>query len=298
MNDRTKSTIVVENVPEEHFTEEEVRGFFSQFGNIVEVSMQPYKRLAIVKYDNWGSANAAYRSPKVIFDNRFVKVFWYKEQGDSLPPSVPLTSMSTGGSNGLASVQSENATPGPEIDMEEFQRKQDEAQKAHEERMLKKEEVDRQRQELEKKQQGLVAKQLEERLKLQARLAGMKSSADSPAGTVTGEGSSDSKAVSSALRAQLAALEEEAKLLGLDPNATGESSTWPPHPRGRGGFNPRGRGFNPRGFRGGYRGRGGDVHAAYAAFSLDNRPRKVAVAGVDFTASDKDEGLRQYLLVS
>ena len=72
--DRTKSTIVVENIPEENFDEEQVREFFSQFGKILEISMQPYKHLAIVKYDKWGSANAAYQSPKVIFDNRFVKV--------------------------------------------------------------------------------------------------------------------------------------------------------------------------------------------------------------------------------
>ncbi|KAK0637218.1 hypothetical protein B0T17DRAFT_521022 [Bombardia bombarda] len=315
VHDRTKSTIVVENIPEENFSEDQVKEFFSQFGNVVEVSMQPYKRLAIVKFDNWFAAQAAWKSPKVVFDNRFVKVFWYKDEDGSstLPASMPLGGGGGGRikqSGSVASMSDANAaaaaaghpTPPAEIDMEEFLRKQEEAQKIHEEKARKLQEVEKQRQELEKRQQELYAKQQAEKAKLEARLA--KKSSNGAIQTSNGEGGDDDGAKlsskpmsqSEALRAQLAALEAEAKQLGIDPDDMGESSSaWGSSYRGRGGYVPRGRGgYAPRGSRGAFRGRGNN-HAAYAAYSLDNRPKKVTLTGVDFTVPEKDETLRQYL---
>jgi RNA-binding protein 26 len=167
VHDRSKSTIVVENIPEENFNEDEVRAFFSQFGEIVEVSMQPYKHLAVVKYDKWASANAAYRSPKVIFDNRFVKVFWHKDDGaKSSSKHGDGGSSKINGDKSSAPVEAE-----PEIDMEEFQRRQEEAQKQHQDRETKRVELERQRQELEKQQQELLARHREESERLKARLA-------------------------------------------------------------------------------------------------------------------------------
>lgn len=284
VNDKAKTTIVVENIPEEHFSEAEVRKFFSEFGNIEQVSLQPYKRLATVKYESWEAANAAYRSPKVIFDNRFVRVFWYLDESEQAAAS---------GSNGV-DIGSGDEPAEPEIDLEEFMKKQEEAQRQHEEKMQKKAELDKKRQELEQRQRELLAEHREVQQKLQARLASKNGDAENP--------DDEPGSLNSALRAQLAALEDEAKLLGLDPSATDEPTTWYAggrgRGRGRGGFPPRGRGFAPRArgpYRGGYQ---GDVHAAYAAYSLDNRPKTVSVTGVDFTSSEKDEVLRQYLLVS
>jgi RNA-binding protein 26 len=278
IHDRSKSTIVVENIPEESFSEEEVRRFFSQFGNIEEVSMQPYKRLAIIKYNKWGSANAAYNSPKVIFDNRFVRVFWYKDASDVMPPSV-----SSGGEwsgDPSASVEDE-----PEIDMEEFARRQEEAQKRQQDREVKRAELEQQRLDLEQKQHELLTRHREENEKLQAKLMGQAGDAPSSGPDM--------------LRAKLAALEQEAKLLGLDPDAEDDGMSVYSQPRGgyRGRGGPRGRGFAPRG-RGSFAGRGGgNMHAAYAQYSIDNRPKKLAVTGVDFTAPEKDESLRHFLLV-
>lgn len=280
VNDRTKSTIVIENIPEENFSEEEVRGFFGQFGNIVEISMQPYKHLAIVKYDSWEAANAAYRSPKVIFSNRFVKVFWHREQADASSTSKASNKSEKGRSNGYE--EAETVEPEAEIDMEEFQRRQEEAQKQHQEREAKRAELERQRQELENQQQELLAKHREENEKLQAKLL-RKNGTEGSSGT-------------GMLRAKLAALEQEAKILGIDPNSMEEVSAYAPRGgyRGRGGY--RARGSAPRG-RGSLRGRGG-LHAAYAQYSIDNRPKKLAITGVDFTSSEKDEMLRHFLLVS
>lgn len=286
VHDRSKSTIVIENIPEENFSEEEVRSFFSQFGGVVEVSMQPYKHLAIVKYDKWASANAAYRSPKVIFDNRFVKVFWYKEEG-----AKPASSAAGNGhqANGDESVTP--TEPEADIDMEEFQRRQEEAQKQYQEREAKRTDLERQRQELEKQQQDLLARHREESERLKARLA-EKSGASTDAKAAGSSSSTD------LLRAQLAALEQEAKILGIDPDATEDGSGYSARGRGYRGRGGRGseRGFAPRG-RGSFRGQVGR-HAAYAQYSLDNRPRKLGVTGVDFTPADKDEALRHFLLVS
>ncbi|ODA76747.1 hypothetical protein RJ55_08018 [Drechmeria coniospora] len=281
VHDRTKSTIVVENIPEESFSEEKVRDFFSQFGNITEVTMQPYKHLAIVKYDAWAAANDAYRSPKVIFDNRFVKIFWHKDE------KVPNTARNeTEGFASNGNPGSEAAEAEPEVNMEDFQKKQEEAQKLHLEREAKKGELERKRQEIEQQQKALLAKHNEETERLRARLSKRDGDGDDSAGASSTD----------ALRAQVAALEQEAKILGIDPNAAAEDAG-ATHLRGgfRGGRGYRGRGAYPPRGRGSFRGQGAR-HAAYAQFSIDNRPRKLAVKGADFTSADKDETLRRFLL--
>jgi RNA-binding protein 26 len=286
--DRSKSTIVVESIPEEHFSEEEIREFFSQFGEIQEVSMQPYKRLAVVKYDNWGSANAAYKSHKAIFDNRFVKVFWYKDEQDaSKQPGA--NGAKYHGDDGMEV----DADAEPEIDPEEFRRRQEEAQQQFQEKEKKRAEIQRQRDELEQKQRELLDSHRQVTERLRSKLAEKNGG--------SGEGSAPATSAE-ALRATLADLESEAKMLGIDPDAVDETSS--SYSSGRGGYGYRGRGSFPprgRGFRGGGRGGYGGLegrHAAYAQYSLDNRPKRLAITGVDFSVPDTDESLRHVLLVS
>ena len=293
VNDRSKTAIVVENIPEEHFSEEEVQGFFSQFGAVQEVFMQPYKRLAIVKFDNWASANAAYRSPKVIFDNRFVKVFWYKDVGDT---NVPSSFSNGAGFAGDAEVDPADAEP--EMDPEELKQRQEEAQRQFEEKESKRSELERQRQELEKKQQELLEKHREETERLRSKMQEKNGGGEGTSGEGTGGETGADK-----LRAKLAALEQEAKILGIDPDAVEEE--YPSYPtrggwRGRGAPRGRGRGSwrgAQNSFRGGGAGSPGGRHAAYAQYSIDNRPKRLAITGVDFTAPEKDESLRHFLLV-
>ena len=305
--DRSLTTIVVEQIPEENFDEQSVRGFFSQFGTIDEVNMQAYKRLALVKFSDWASANRAHQSPKVIFDNRFVKVFWYKP--------VPATTSPNGKPPATPATISE-----ADFDKEKFARDAEAAQKKHEEKQALLKDAESKRQALEKQQEELARRQAEEKRKLQEKLAakGQASPLPPPAinpgqqqsnGTVTTNGDNKDENVSAqtkALRAQVAALEAEAKSLGLDHALTEEPYS-APRARGRGrgrgsyrgweGFAGRGSYVPPRG-RGGYRGRGaGAAAAAAGGYSLDLRPRKVAVGGVEWT-SQRDEALRQYLLVS
>lgn len=300
VNDRSKTTIVVENIPEESFSEAQVSNFFTQFGNIQEVSMQPYKHLAIVKYDSWEAANAAYRSPKVIFDNRFVKVFWYKDDTE-----IQGGKDSKARENGFSeSSKRLNATPTDETDPEDFRKRQEEAQRLHQERESKRSELEVKRQELEKQQHALLAKHRVETEKLQAKLLAKSGTGeDNDNGTADGNGTSAGS--TGMLRARLALLEQEAKILGIkpeNPNAEDDGSidgSFQGSYRGRG---SRGRGAYSRGgyvprSRGSFRGNG-MRHAAYAQYSIDNRPKKVAITGADFTAPEKDEALRHFLLVS
>jgi hypothetical protein len=276
--DQSVTTIVVEQIPDDKFNEEAVRQFFSEFGTITEVSLQPYKKLALVKYETFPEAKAAWASPKVIFDNRFVKVYWFKpqeEQTSTLRPEAPA------------------------FNPEEFQKQQEEAQKAHEEKLKKRQETEAAKQALERQRDELFKKQQDERARLMQRLGGTDAS-DVTGDAMATEPAADENASEQTkqLRAQLAALEAEAKSMGLDPESDPSRGGY----RGRGGFRGRGtfrgRGAYDPNLRGGYRGRGGlGARGRGGVLRLDNRPRRVAVSGVELN-SDKDEALRQHLMVS
>lgn len=306
--DRSNTTIVVENIPEDKFSEETVREFFSAFGNIAEVTMRPYKRLAIVKYHDWNSAKDAYSSPQVIFDNRFVKVYWYTSQ-ESLP-QPPSGAGTNGGAASNTKNGSANVTPAParsaseaSVDLEAFAIKQQEAQRIQEEKAKKRSETETALKEMKIKQEELLKKHAEEQKKLKEKLA-----AKAGKSVKTEEGSaSNEESEIERLKAVLASKKAEAErigALGSDSALSDDTYSWRGRGRGRGGYRGRGT-FTPRGGyrgfdRGGYRGgRGGAPFVVGGgAYNLDNRPKKVSLTGVDFTDPLKNESLREHLLVS
>ena len=297
--DHSNTTVVVEQIPEEKFDVQIVKDFFSEFGNVEEVTMQAYKRLALVKFADWGSAKRAYESPKVIFDNRFVKVYWYKP--DSLPRPQPDGTAKAGLSASLSIKQEDT------FDKEAFAKAQAEAQKIHEEKQRKRKEAEEAREALKKRSEELQRRQAEMVQKMNAKEGKASSQGSaSPAPEKATEngtnGTTGKSAQTQALREKLAQLEEEARGMGIDPNAQEASA---PYGRGRGrgsyrgygggGYAPRGRGFDPS--RGSYRGwAGARGRGGASVMRLDNRPKKVAVSGAEFDSA-KDEALRQYLLV-
>ncbi|MCJ1437876.1 hypothetical protein MMC27_007263 [Xylographa pallens] len=299
-HDRSITTVVVEQIPEESFDEKAVREFFSDFGKIDEVSMQAYKRLALVKYEDYQSAKRAYESPKVIFDNRFVKVYWYNP---NTVPTVPTNGTAAKAASPTTSSKPEE----PAFDREKFERDSLAAQKKLEERKALQRETEAKRKEIEQQKEELDRKKADEKKKLEDKLRakglslddiGLETSSDTskvPNGTPNGKASAHTEA----LRAQLAKLEEEARSMGLDPNEA-------PYSRGRGrgrgrgsyrgweGFAGRGAGFDSS--RGGYRGRGGPRGGrGGGAYNLDNRSKKIKVEGLVFD-EDKDEGMRHFLI--
>ena len=252
--------------------------------------MQDYKRLAIIKFEDYDTAKKAYDSPKVIFDNRFVKVYWYK------PDRMPRERHQNGFGKGDGDVEMQEED---KIDPVEFAKRQEEAQRAHEEKTKKIKEAEAQRQELEQKMKA----QAEERSKLLAKLAakerGKSGTPDQAAAAgqngaaANGADGNSTPSQTDALKAKLAELEKEAESMGINPN---EDQQWQGFaPRGRGGYRGRGA-FQPRGaWRGG---RGAFAPRGGAVRRLDNRPRTVAVifANNEEMSPQKDEALRQYLL--
>lgn len=305
-HDKSNTTLVIENIPDENLSDAEIRNFFSEFGTVTTVKIMADRRLALVTYTDWDAAQRAYKSPKVIFDNRFVKVYWYKGEG-SLP--TPRKAKGENGhtkkeENGDETMTGTEETTEPKIDLEAFRQKQEEMQKAHEEKMKKKLEMENAQAELKKRQEELMKSQAEEKRRLMAKLA---AKSGSPSASEAGN---TPRSQSEVLKAQLAALEAEAMSLGIDPNAVQEDSwngmNWRGRGRGRGeprgGYRGRASPFTPRGrgaSRGGFRGRGAASAIQYSGkYNLDNRPRTIALGGHDFTDPNKDESLREYLLVS
>ncbi|KAK0783988.1 hypothetical protein LTR91_022127 [Friedmanniomyces endolithicus] len=238
-------SIVVEQIPEEHFDEQSVRAFFGEFGSVESVTMQPYKRLAVVQFASHDSAKAAYKSPKSVFENRFVKVYWYKS--DSLPHPTEIH----------PSVEPDRDVNGravePLFDLEEVAARQAEAQRKHDEAKRQREEAQKRRQELD---EMLVAVNLE-RKKAADALAKRTWKGASLAG-----GNDDEDEQTKFLKAKLAELQNEAWSLGIDPDSDEPVPYAPAYvPRRRGGyrgrFASRGRGRHPSMYRGGYGGAGG-----------------------------------------
>ena len=277
-HDRAITSIVVEQIPEESFDEQTICDFFGEFGAIADVKMQPYKRLAIITYDSYDAARAAYDSPMAVFDNRFVKVYWHR-------PST--TSRAT---NGYVEIP-EAYTSSQNIEMQEqesgydsdaFMRRQEQAQRKHVEAKKRREDIEKLRTELEDRLKTME----EERQKVIALLA-------KKTGKPVEEQAQESEQTK-ALKVQLAKLEAEAKSLGIDPEDAVRGYQGLASYRGRGGHRGRGRGGG-RYSRGGWVGAGG--HAG-AVMRLDNRPKTVCIAFKDGHYDDHDEALRQYLMLS
>jgi hypothetical protein len=281
-------TIVVEQIPDDKLEEFAIREFFSQYGEITDISLQPHKKLALITFVDHAAAKRAWSSPKVIFDNRFVKVYWHKPKGDRNHDQRP---------------GAENREESQSFDPEEFQRQQEAAQKAHEEKAKRRKETEEAKQALEKQREELIKKQEEEKQRLLQRIGGASSGRATPDGGAAQSPSDENASEQTKqLRAQLAALEAEAKRLGLDPsNNPDSSSSFRGRGRGgfgaRGGYPPRGRGYDPS-YRGSYRGRGGfAARGRGGVLRLDNRPKRVAVSGIK-PNSEQDEAFRQFLIVS
>lgn len=257
--DPSNTTLVVEHIPPESFSEDSVRNYFSEFGSIVEVDMHTNRRLAIIKFVDHSAASRAYSSPKAVFENRFVKVYWYCE---------------------------EDHPEEEKLDLEAIAIKQAEAQKAFEERRRKEEEAAARAAEIERQLKEKNEEMQEIRRQL-AELSGDKADEFSETlETLQAEAAElfDQHAPDhSAMRGR-----GRGAFRGAYPGRG--FAPFPPRGRGftsyRGAYRGRESGFYPAAFPG----RSGVKR-------LDNRPRRLAVSGIE-ADTPRDEALRQYLLVS
>ncbi|KAK6507482.1 hypothetical protein TWF481_005913 [Arthrobotrys musiformis] len=302
--DAHTKALVVESIPDDKLDEQSIRGYFTTFGTIESVEIKAEKKLAIVKFESQEDARKAHSSPEPIFNNRFVKVYWSKGEGDG--HQVPQHQQQGDGQQFKPDEM--------EVDMEDFQRKQEEAQKVHDERMAKKKEIDDQAKKLEEMKADLIRRQEEEKKKLLAKLAKKHAAKGATNGGTETPDPNDKESKeaqqTAALKAQLEALEAEATSLGIDHSKLDEplSEFHQPSYRGRGSFRGRG-GFGGYSARGAYPARGRGAFGAYRGtapfargrggavmakkMTLDNRTKTVMVNGV---AEDKIEDLQHLLL--
>ncbi|KAG0217345.1 hypothetical protein B0O80DRAFT_529018 [Mortierella sp. GBAus27b] len=79
----TKTSLVVEHIPDEFNSIDKVNEFFKQFGNLTNIQVDQSAHKALIQYSSRDEASAAYNSPEVIFGNRFVKVYWQPDDLDA-----------------------------------------------------------------------------------------------------------------------------------------------------------------------------------------------------------------------
>ncbi|KAJ1557810.1 RNA-binding protein 27, partial [Nowakowskiella sp. JEL0078] len=77
--------LVVENIPSEFCTMDQVLAFFGKYGNITNIQLSVVQSKALLQFSSYSEASSAFHSPEPIFGNRFVKVYWYKSDQDSVP---------------------------------------------------------------------------------------------------------------------------------------------------------------------------------------------------------------------
>lgn len=291
--DENFTTIVVEHIPEQYFEDETVRNFFSQYGRVLEVTMKAYKRLAIVKYDTQGAAKRAWESPKAVFDNRFVKVYWYR-------PDLETAEVVKG--SGSFPQDTNVIMAGAAVSEEAFKQRQDEKQKAYEEKMRRRKAMEDARQDLVSRRDNMMKEH--EALLRKVAIAEGRETAPHNANPMEDDHSpdiDDPNPKVKALREQLAKMQAEAKSLGIDPDASPNSLLPDLSTQGRGLSRPTRGDFTARvahlgdsSHRGKYpvhgfvRGRDPSVR------KLDNRPKDIIISGVNFDTV-KEENLRSHL---
>ncbi|BFZ57173.1 hypothetical protein PYCC9005_004224 [Savitreella phatthalungensis] len=237
-HDRSKSTLVVEQVPQDKFTTEHITEFFSRFGGVQEVNLIPQYQRAIIRFVDWDAASRAYTSPTPVFDNRFVKVFWLREDHHT-----------SAGDPKIQEVQ---------VDLDLDPQAIAKRQQDHLERTARQQQLKTKMEQLKSAQRALAAKQAHFAQAVPSMLPDASSSEAGASGPHI-----------AALEAQLEALKAKAQSLGVenlhDParlHAASERGRW------------RGRGNSVRGAaRGGAR----SSPYAGRPMRLDNRPRKVVV---------------------
>ncbi|KAI8819889.1 uncharacterized protein EV422DRAFT_568343 [Fimicolochytrium jonesii] len=154
----SNDTLVVQNVPAEHLTIDKISEFFKKFGTITNIKLHVPTSKAVLQFSTPAEAQAAYRSPDPIFDNRFVKVFFANP--DNMGGKAETSPLPTAP---VASTRRSVITIDPQAAAAEAQKAAAAAAAAAEEKKEKTKQM------LEM-QQNLIAKQIEEQKKIMEKL--------------------------------------------------------------------------------------------------------------------------------
>jgi RNA recognition motif. (a.k.a. RRM, RBD, or RNP domain) len=85
----TSTTLIVENIPPQNCTADSISDFFSRFGAITNIKLEPHVSKCTITFASHREAQSCYNSPDVIFDNRFVKVYWLREEAPEKTEPTP-----------------------------------------------------------------------------------------------------------------------------------------------------------------------------------------------------------------
>ncbi|KAI7896574.1 uncharacterized protein EV154DRAFT_491488 [Mucor mucedo] len=293
------TTLNVEKIPVEFCQIATVNEFFAKFGTITNISVQPHAQKAVIQYSTRQEAENAYNSPDAIFDNRFVKVYWHKDE----TPAVNANGTNTA-ATATAPVEPQPPMINPnEPDPELVAARAAELAKEREEKQKKHQEHMKSILELQKKRENQLQQQIDEQKRLldqltnstglsqlekadllkalktiQSDINTTKTAATQPPvvptaseGSEPAAGAAEGTETTEDLKKKLARLEAEASHLGIQGSG---------FRGGRGGYYGRGRGSWPR-MRGGM-----------TRMSLDNRPTKIVVK--DIPQESNETELRQH----
>ena len=76
---RDNKTLDIIHIPAEYLSAEKLREHFEKFGSIIGINIVG-KNKAQIEYSNHFEAKAAVKSPEAVFGNRFINVYWKREQ--------------------------------------------------------------------------------------------------------------------------------------------------------------------------------------------------------------------------
>ncbi|KAF9996654.1 hypothetical protein BGZ65_007769 [Modicella reniformis] len=321
----SKTSLVVEHIPDEYNSIDKVNEFFKQFGNLTNIQVDQSAHKALIQYSTREEANAAYNSPEVIFGNRFVKVYWLPDDLDASTfgrqpkPTGQVRPEKLAGSAALHPHHGPPKPPASSVLMTPERAAELASERAA--TAAKLQESKKTMQEIQKQKEALIQRQQEEQKRLMQKLFANKNMSEEDkdeilkglkniAIEVTKESVdplAQARANAVAAEAQRQAdLQKEAERLEkarLDRELETLSSTDPPAPaagvdqggyvgRGRGGFVPRGRGrgtLSNTWTRGG--GRGGATLSHNRTLKIDNRSTKISVSNIDEASKT---GLREH----
>lgn len=272
-NDPTSTALEVRNIPEEHFNEENIRSFFSKFGVLEKVELNPTHHSCVLEFTSHEAANNAWSSPEPIFNNRFIKIFWYNpSKGFHNRPKKFASHKSPTTSDSSNVESSEDVDPASLLQNEEFHKLIEERQRQHEERLKRINANKKALEELNQKKRELAQQQLKEQELLMQKIKETDRSGNKRL---------------MLLETQHSLLKAEADCLGLPVSNVSESPA-----ASNGSHHPYASGLPQRGTNTFFRGRGRGRGDMFASMSIDNRPTKLRVINV---SPEKNEALLQYL---
>ncbi|KAL2913852.1 hypothetical protein HK105_206586 [Polyrhizophydium stewartii] len=159
-------TLCLQNVPPESCTLDSINRFFKAFGTLTNIHVDPGARRAVIQFSRVDEAVAAFRSPDAIFGNRFVKVFFQRDDDQ------PGSGTGAGGYGAYAKPGSfpRHHAGGDAARDAEAAQQQALALAAQQDEARRQQEKTRIMLEFKKTQEALIAKQIEEQKRIMERL--------------------------------------------------------------------------------------------------------------------------------